>query len=143
MVTGGAGNLGGHLIRILLSRGAAVSCFDLSEYTGTDHDKVISVIGDICSPQALVAAMEGVHVVFHVASVIDIRPVPPPSMWQINVDGTAAVVAACNSAHVDTLIYTSSLEVVSGCDKNGVVMKINGAQYIDISQPHATCRYGI
>jgi nucleoside-diphosphate-sugar epimerase len=125
LVIGGAGNLGSHIVGLLLERGAAqVKTFDLTAYSGT-AEAVVSVIGDITDQAALEVAMSDVHVVFHVASVIDIRPVPSPTMRRVNVAGTAAVLAACKAAKVGCLVYTSSMEVVSGCDASGAAQLLD------------------
>lgn len=126
LVIGGAGMLGSHIIRLLLDRGAEhVASFDLAMYAGEAAESVATFTGDVTDAAALQAAMaDGVDVVFHVASIIDIRPVPSLKMQHVNVAGTACVVAACKAAGVRTLIYTSSLEVVSGCDENGIACPV-------------------
>uniref|UniRef100_A0A7S4HF35 3-beta hydroxysteroid dehydrogenase/isomerase domain-containing protein n=1 Tax=Prymnesium polylepis TaxID=72548 RepID=A0A7S4HF35_9EUKA len=126
LVTGGAGNLGGQLIRLLRERGAFVSSLDLIAYDGPGAEGVRSFEGDICDAALLAEAMEGVAVVFHTASVIDIRPVPALRMWRVNVDGTYAVIGACKAAGVGRLVYTSSLEVVSGHEEDGTVRRLDG-----------------
>ena len=47
-------------------------------------------------------------------------------MRRVNVVGTAAVIAACKATKVARLIYTSSLEVVSGYDERGVQQVLDG-----------------
>lgn len=113
LVIGGAGNLGGQLVETLLDLGASVACFDVVEYTARGR-AVASTVGSVLDQRALEKACDGVSVVFHTASVIDIRPLPSPRMQEVNVAGTYAVVMACKAARVPTLVYTSSLEVVSG-----------------------------
>ena len=54
------------------------------------------------------------------------RPIPSKLMHEVNVGGTAAVIAACRAAGVGTLVYTSSLEVVSGMDEFGRATSLNG-----------------
>lgn len=127
LVVGGAGNLGSHIVRQLLERGEEhVSTFDLTTYKGEGHEQVTSHRGDITDGAALEEAMAGVGIVFHTASIIDIKPVPSLKMTHVNVTGTACIIAAARAARVATLIYTASLEVVSGCDENGIVRKLDG-----------------
>lgn len=132
LVIGGAGNLGSHIVRLLLERGEQVSTLDLTAYTGERQAEVTSYTGDITDPTALEGAMVGVGTVFHTASIIDIKPIPTLKMTHVNVTGTACIIAAAKAAKVSTLIYTASLEVVSGCDENGVSRKLDG---IDESAP--------
>ena len=48
-------------------------------------------------------------------------------MRRVNVEGTQCVLEASKkSEHVDTIVYTSSLEVVSGRDADGNVQLVNG-----------------
>ena len=137
LVVGGGGNLGGHIIRLLLERGAAsVACFDLVPYTGVGAERVASHVGDITVYEQVQASLVASHsnVVFHAASVIDIRPTPSLRMHAINVDGTYNVIRACRHAAVTSLIYTSSIEVVSGCAADGTSRLLNG---VDESTPVA------
>eukprot|EP00405_Crypthecodinium_cohnii_P015673 CAMPEP_0206458964 /NCGR_PEP_ID=MMETSP0324_2-20121206/23891_1 /ASSEMBLY_ACC=CAM_ASM_000836 /TAXON_ID=2866 /ORGANISM="Crypthecodinium cohnii, Strain Seligo" /LENGTH=371 /DNA_ID=CAMNT_0053930419 /DNA_START=24 /DNA_END=1139 /DNA_ORIENTATION=+ len=113
LVIGGAGNLGSHIVGLLLDRKATVSSFDRVPCRH-EANGAKSIVGDICDFESLKAALGGVDIVFHAASVIDIRPVPSPSLQRINVEGTKNVVAACKAVGIKTLIYTSSMEAVSG-----------------------------
>ena len=126
LVIGGAGNLGSHVVRQLLERDHTVATFDLAEYSGANKESVQSFTGDVTDVDALKAAMTGIRVVFHCASLIDIRPVPSLKMRHVNVEGTVAVIAAAKACKVATLIYTASLEVVSGTDVNGVSRLLDG-----------------
>lgn len=130
LVIGGAGNLGGQLVRLLLEQGAIVSSFDLVPYAGPGD--VRSFTGDICDGVALQEAMDKTKVVFHTASIIDIRPVPGPNMERVNVAGTHAVVQACKAAGIERLVYTSTMEVVSGTDLTGNAQRTVG---VDESAP--------
>ena len=127
LVIGGGGNLGGYLIRLLLEhRVASVASYDVVPYAGDGAAKVVNTI-DVAGVGSLTNAMQGVTVVFHTASIIDIRPKPSARMRRVNVDGTANVVQACQAAHVERLVYTSSLEVVSGVGEDGTTRKVMGA----------------
>jgi nucleoside-diphosphate-sugar epimerase len=136
LVIGGAGNLGASIVELLLQRGVPVCSFDLVPYEG-DGD-VHSFIGDITDPQSVERAMDGVSTVFHTASIIDIRPNPTLLMQRVNVDGTFNVIQACKKAGVSTLVYTSSLEVISGFDENGRLLKVQSA---DESTPIAAVHH--
>ena len=68
LVIGGAGNLGAHIVGLLLERGHTVSSFDLLPYAGPSADRVKSFAGDVTDAAALAAAMAGVRLVFHAAT---------------------------------------------------------------------------
>ena len=129
LVIGGAGNLGGAIVQMLLERGATVSSFDLAPHPDV---AVTSHVGSISDCAALDRALRDVAVVFHTASVIDIKPIPSPRMHAVNVDGTYNVITCCKRAGVQRLIYTSSLEVVSGGDVDGKPLRARG---VDESAP--------
>lgn len=128
LVIGGGGNLGSHIVRLLIERGAlSVDSFDVRPYEGADASKVLSIVGDITDYESVLHAMKKgeYEVVFHTASIIDIRPSPSLRMQRVNVDGTYNIVAACKAANVSSLVYTSSLEVVAGVMEDGVARKLN------------------
>ena len=77
VVLGGAGNLGQMLVRVLLSdeyaaRVDSISVFDMRP--GLIQDKRLRyVIGDLTNASDVSKAVDGAHVVFHLASLIDLR----------------------------------------------------------------------
>ena len=160
LVTGGGGFLGAAIVRALLARGTAVRSFSRQSYAALGAD-VEQVQGDIADAAAATVAVRGCDVVYHVAA--------KPGIWgayadyhRANVDGTLNVIAACRSAGVQRLVYTSSPSVVfDGRDMEGVdesvpypmhyeahyprtkalaeqaVMAANGAQLATVSlRPH-------
>lgn len=131
---GGSGNLGSFIVQALHENGAKVATFDLAPYAA-GLPGVVSHVGDICDKAQLMGAMKGVEVVFHAASVIDIRPVPSPSMMAINVGGTQNAIECCRACNVKRLVYTSSLEVCSGYGPDGQAMNHIGRPEDDESLP--------
>mmetsp|Transcript_25407 Transcript_25407/g.48492 ORF Transcript_25407/g.48492 Transcript_25407/m.48492 type:complete len:522 (-) Transcript_25407:1569-3134(-) len=139
LVTGAVGNLGCTLVSQLAHVGAAkVIAFDVvpappgfdtssartasvSDSNQSDADtEIASITGDVTDYESVRKATEGVDVVFHCASIIDIRPIPSSRMRRVNVGGTANVIRACVANGVRHLIYTSSLEVVCGDNRSYV-----------------------
>eukprot|EP00854_Cymbomonas_tetramitiformis_P006384 gene6384-7648_t len=112
LVIGGSGNLGSAIVRLLCSRGATVRVFDVVAYKGPEC--VTFRKGDVRIQSDLMPSVEGCDIVFHTASIIDIRPIPSPNMFDVNVNGTANIIHCCTTAGVQRLVYTSSIEVVSG-----------------------------
>jgi nucleoside-diphosphate-sugar epimerase len=104
----------------LVARGDAVRGFSRQAYPALDRLGVESVRGDICDLAAVRAAVAGVDVVYHTAAV--------PGVWgtwelfySVNVRGTENVIAACQSAGVRKLVFTSSPSVTfDGRDQCGV-----------------------
>jgi sterol-4alpha-carboxylate 3-dehydrogenase (decarboxylating) len=113
LVLGGAGYLGEKLTKALLGVGAVtgVVVFDLHQ-PAKPCPKVQSHSGDIREISALAPAFEGIDTVFHLASLIDIRPAPTKLIDEVNVGGTKNIIQLCKAKGVKRLIYTSSIDVV-------------------------------
>ncbi|OGS10792.1 MAG: 3-beta hydroxysteroid dehydrogenase [Elusimicrobia bacterium RIFOXYA2_FULL_58_8] len=120
LVTGGGGFLGGALVELLLSKGAAVRSLARGEYPRLVKPGVECVQGDIADPAAAALACQGCDTVFHVAAKV--------GMWgryrdfhATNVTGTANLLAAAKAAGASRFIFTSSPSVIYAAgDAEGV-----------------------
>ena len=56
----------------LLDRGHQVRSFDRAPSPLAAHPRLDVVQGDICDPQTVAAAVEGVDTIFHTAAIIDL-----------------------------------------------------------------------
>ena len=111
LVTGGAGHLGNVLVRALLEKGEKVRVLvlpgeDVSSLEGLDYE---TAEGNILDPAALRKAMEGVDLVYHLASLVAITADKNDLVYKVNVEGTQNVIDACRAAGVRRLVYTSSI----------------------------------
>src|SRR5215475_3623775 len=68
LVTGGSGFVGANLVSELLDRGHQVRSFDRARSSLPAHPRLEVVEGDICDPETVAAAVEGVDTIFHTAS---------------------------------------------------------------------------
>jgi nucleoside-diphosphate-sugar epimerase len=115
-VTGGAGFIGSALVRALLARGdGQVRVID-NLLTGreTNLAEIRSRIewdrSDICDARAMLSAVRGADVVFHLAAIPSVpRSIqdPVPS-HEVNIDGTFNVLRACVDARVRRVVYAAS-----------------------------------
>ena len=120
LVTGGGGFLGGALVEMLTAQGAAVRSFSRSRHKRLDRLGVEQFQGDLGDPDALPKACRGVGLVFHAAAKTGVWG-PYRDYHRTNVTGTRNVIAACRSAGVQRLVYTSSPSVVfNGGDMEGI-----------------------
>jgi UDP-glucose 4-epimerase len=116
LVTGATGKLGRALVEELLAQGAVVSVLTRSAGKAARcwPDQNVGVrVGDLTSSESLEAALEGVSLLFHLAS----HSPPPgtadlygqPAHWAVSAIGTWHLVAAARRQRVSRLIYVSSV----------------------------------
>ncbi|XP_026181621.1 3 beta-hydroxysteroid dehydrogenase type 7 [Mastacembelus armatus] len=127
LITGGSGFLGKHLINTLLEKEeklVEIRVFD--KHTdqslttlSTERTKVVVIQGDITDYGSVLEASRGADVVIHMASLVDVwHRIPETLIHSVNVTGTKNVINACVECSIQSLIYTSSMEVV-GPNVNG------------------------
>ena len=117
-VTGGAGFVGGAVVRQLLARGdhvvAAVRDPHSAGSLGMSGAALIGMDLAAPDPAPLVAAMEGADAVFHLAGSyrVGIRPGERPAMWAANVTATGRVLDAAAATGAARIVYTSTANVL-------------------------------
>ncbi|HUU85918.1 MAG TPA: NAD-dependent epimerase/dehydratase family protein, partial [Phycisphaerae bacterium] len=72
-----------------------------------------TIQADLRNATAVRDACRGMEVVFHVGAITGIWG-PRRTFWEINVEGTRNVIAACRECGIARLVYTSSPSVVFG-----------------------------
>lgn len=131
LVTGAGGFLGGAVARTLRARGDAVRGFSRGEHPALAAAGVEQWRGDVSDRTAVMGAVQGVDVVFHVAAKVaaagrlaDFRAT--------NVVGTENVIAACRECGVQAMVYTSTPSVVFGvADLEGVDEGVGYSDHYD------------
>lgn len=116
LVTGGAGYIGSHAAKALTASGFLPVVFD---NLSSGHREAVQwgplVHGDIRDAAALTEAMAAHQVcaVLHFAGLIEVgRSIGRPDVfWDVNVRGTAQVLAAMRATGVDRLVFSSSAAV--------------------------------
>jgi dTDP-L-rhamnose 4-epimerase len=122
LITGGAGFIGSHLADALLEGGYTVRVLDnLSpQVHGPDqkrpdylHDEVELIVGDVCDPDEVRAALAGIDAVVHLAAAVGVGE----SMYnvvrynQANNIGTAVLLEALIHQPIERLIVASSMSI--------------------------------
>ena len=116
LITGGLGFIGTTLGRRLVARGDEVTLFDL----GGDRDAAPSgvdvVLGDICDVELVRRLVEGVDVVFHLASVVSAGGERDFDLaLRVNLDGGLNVFESCRrTGRAPRLVFASTLGVFGG-----------------------------
>ena len=116
VVTGGAGFIGSCVVRALLAQGRGTVRVVDNFLTGYQRniDDVRSQIqlieADIRDYDAMAAAVEGAHVVFHLAAIPSVpRSIESPLLsHEVNIGGTFNVFRASAEAKVKRLVYAAS-----------------------------------
>jgi len=108
LLTGGAGFVGGHLVRRLLAQGTPLRLLARRPAKVPQHLPAAEVVqGDINDPRSLAAAMEGAAAVVHLVGII--RERRGAGFHKVHVQGTENVLRACRRAGVARLLHMSAL----------------------------------
>lgn len=129
-VTGGAGFIGGHLTERLVSLGARVRLIDdlstgnidfAARLVDSAPDRVRFVYASILDPAALMDAVDGCDVVFHLAAMGSVpRSIEDPDRcFEVNTTGTVRVLEASRRACVRRVVFASSSSVYGDAAVSG------------------------
>ena len=136
LVTGAGGFIGSHLTEHLVMLGSKVKAFVrynsrgdrglLEMVPASVHTEIDFIMGDLRDADAVMQAIEGTDLVFHLGALISIpySYIHPFDVVETNVMGTLHVLNAAHSQNVERVIHTSTSEVYGT------------AQYVPINEEH-------
>lgn len=113
LVTGGAGFIGGHLVRHLLDRGLEVRVLDIKRSPGLDG-RADYIEGSILDRPLLRDAVADVDWVFHLAADPNLWAVDKSSFLSTNTEGTKRVIEAAGASGASRIIHTSTESILVG-----------------------------
>lgn len=124
VVTGGAGFIGSHIVRLLVSLGQRVTVVDNFSSGDVSHlsdvkNRIRLCQVDIRELPDLLKAFSGADYVLHHAALVSVpRSLEEPeATWQINVQGTANVLEAAHRCGVKRVVFASSCSVYGSASK--------------------------
>lgn len=115
LVTGGAGFIGSRLARALLSQGIEVVALDDLSMGRRENvpDGAQLLVGNVCLPDDLRAALAGCDIVFHEAARVSVRS-SFNDFYQdaeTNFMGTLNLLRCCKNSTIRKLVFASSMAV--------------------------------
>ncbi|HVH10520.1 MAG TPA: NAD-dependent epimerase/dehydratase family protein [Gemmatimonadales bacterium] len=118
LVTGGAGYIGSHLVRLLLERGYHVRVLDRFDYgraglDGLSHPNLEVIQGDICNSRDVSRAVRTVDGVIALAAIVGDPAcnLDPEETINLNYTATKILAETCNFYGVRRVVFASSCSV--------------------------------
>jgi dihydroflavonol-4-reductase len=143
LVTGGAGFIGSHLVRLLVQRGQHVRVLELPgapiAHLPLEHIEVVEA--DIRDRAAVERAVQGCHEVYHLAA--------NPNLWvqqrahfrHVNYSGAVNVIDAALAAGVRRVLHTSTESILTRSGQYGVITEEQRISYEDVIGPYCRSKY--
>lgn len=124
LVTGAAGFIGHHVVRLLVAEGRRVRAVlrpgeDPRNLVHLDPAQVERVEGDVRDLARMRTLARGCAAVYHLAAVYRTWVPDPQVIFDVNVTGSANVLTAAVEAGVPKVVYTSSIAAVGVRDDGG------------------------
>jgi dihydroflavonol-4-reductase len=143
LVTGGAGFVGSHLVRVLAERGQRVRVLDLPGVR-TDHlpSRGVDVVaGDVRDRAAVARAVRGCDQVFHLAA--------DPQLWtrrrglfgQVNYRGAVNVVEEALAAGARRVLHTSTESILTRVRQAGPITERQDVAWDDVVGPYCRSKF--
>lgn len=141
LVTGAAGHIGNVLVsqlaglypdetlRLFLQPQEKVQMFD--------GLAVELYFGDIRNEKDVRRAVNGARLVFHLAGLIDTAPRRPKLLDEVNIGGTRHIVEACLDAHVERLVYVSSVHALPDLPDDQLITEVKEFPVPNLLGPYA------
>ncbi len=121
LVTGAGGFIGRHVVCHQLAHGRAVRALDRNAAGVADFqpgEGLEVLVGDISDPGIQRKAVEGVDILFHLASAHLERGMPDSEFYRINVDALKSLLEASRDAGVRRFVQVSSCGIYGNVERS-------------------------
>jgi dihydroflavonol-4-reductase len=143
LVTGGAGFIGSHLVRLLVENGEQVRVLERPG-ASVDHlplDKIEICWGDIRDRRAAESAVRGCSQVYHLAA--------NPQLWtqkrghfhQINYRGTVNILESALAAGASRILHTSTESILTRARQAGPIVEDQQVTIRDVVGPYCRSKF--
>jgi dihydroflavonol-4-reductase len=142
LVTGGAGFIGGHLVRLLVERGESVRVLDRAQPgERLPLSKIDYVVGDIRDRKAVRQAVSGCATVYHLAA--------DPQLWarrrghfhQVNYLGAVNVLEEALAAGAKRILHTSTESILTRARQTTPIAEDQEVTLHDVIGPYCLSKF--
>jgi dihydroflavonol-4-reductase len=143
LVTGGAGFIGSHLVRLLVNQGQKVRVLDRVG-VAVSHlplDRIDFVYADIRDPQAVRKAVSGCSEVYHLAANPNLWTYPRGHFRQVNYLGTIHVLVAALEAGAKKILHTSTESILTRARQTGAITEEQHIGMEDVIGPYCRSKF--
>src|SRR6516162_7672118 len=123
LVTGGAGFIGSHLVRLLVNQGKRVRVLDRPgvQVSHLPLDRIELVFADIRDRRAVAKAVAGCLEVYHLAANPNLWTYPRGQFREVNYLGTINVLYAALEAGAKRILHTSTESILTRARQTGAI----------------------
>jgi dihydroflavonol-4-reductase len=143
LVTGGAGFIGSHLVRLLLARGETVRVLERPG-APAEHlplDRVELLRGDIRDRAAVAGAVRGCRAVYHLAANPNLWTRPRGQFRQVNYLGTVNVLDEAVAAGAERVLHTSTESILTRARQTAPIAEDQRVSLADVIGPYCRSKY--
>lgn len=143
LVTGGAGFIGSHLVRLLVGRGERVRVLErpTAPLALLPLDRLEWIHGDIRNKQAVRRAVHGCREVYHLAANPNLWVQKRGSFHHVNYLGAVNVIDAALAAGVRRVLHTSTESILTRAGQQDAITEEQRIRYEDTIGPYCRSKY--
>lgn len=141
LVTGGAGYIGGHVVRMLQEQGNHVRILDLAKPDQLEVPGSQFIAGDIRDAATVKQAVEGCQVVLHLAANPNLWTRNPDDFETVNHQGTRRVLEAAAQEGVERTVYVSTESILTPRQRTEVISESVQTTLADMIGPYCRSKW--